>query len=41
MIGVDVHLVELVEGQIAAARKKQGGGDLQAMLTGDETWTVE
>ena len=32
---------DLVEGQIAAARKKQGGGDLQALLTGDETWTVE
>ena len=32
---------ELVEGQIAKARGKQGRGDLQAILTGDETWTVE
>ena len=32
---------DLVEGQIAAARSKQGRGDLQALLTGDETWTVE
>ena len=31
---------DLAEGQIAAARTKQGSGNLQELLTGDETWTV-
>lgn len=32
---------ELVEAQIAESRTKRGPGNLQALLTGDETWTVE
>jgi 2-oxoglutarate/2-oxoacid ferredoxin oxidoreductase subunit beta len=32
---------ELVHGQIETAVKQQGEGDLQKLITGEETWTVE
>jgi 2-oxoglutarate ferredoxin oxidoreductase subunit beta len=32
---------ELVHGQIEAAVRQQGEGDLQQLITGEETWTVE
>jgi 2-oxoglutarate ferredoxin oxidoreductase subunit beta len=32
---------DLVRDQISAARKSRGDGDLQSLITGTETWTVE
>ncbi len=32
---------EMVRGQIAEAIKSKGAGDLQSLITGHETWTVE
>jgi 2-oxoglutarate ferredoxin oxidoreductase subunit beta len=32
---------ELVQQQIAKAKAKKGEGDLQKLLDGDETWTIQ
>ena len=35
-----MSIVDSVRKQNAAAIAKQGKGDLQKLITGDETWTV-